>query len=234
MSLLLQNVEEIETYRDDAPAAFGAALSVLNYHQGAVEIELPSKDDFKSAEEFDSDYDPENMRNYLIANLAPCAKVGELALDMEGVSLDALLAANAECKAALLDMKEELPRLFECPIELGLCADAQPNAPTVEVEVQATTEPENYATDQPRERAGEVTVNLTASPPRGCPRGCTTYPSWCEPPIKGNSSFDDGELIYHMPTDEYYEETKINPRYGEYYFCTPEEAEAAGFRRAYQ
>ncbi len=33
--------------------------------------------------------------------------------------------------------------------------------------------------------------------------------------------------------DEFYEETKIDPAYGEYYFCTPEEAEAAGFRRAY-
>jgi hypothetical protein len=36
-----------------------------------------------------------------------------------------------------------------------------------------------------------------------------------------------------MQGDEFYEDTVINTDYGEYYFCTPEEAEAAGFRRAF-
>jgi len=73
----------------------------------------------------------------------------------------------------------------------------------------------------------------TPSPPRGCPGGCTTLPTWCDQPIKGNVSFNTNERIYHMPSDEFYEETVINPDYGEYYFCTQEEAEAAGFRHAY-
>jgi hypothetical protein len=70
-----------------------------------------------------------------------------------------------------------------------------------------------------------------------CPGGCIDYPTWCETVIKGNVSIvpgKEGERIYHLPSDEFYEKTKINPAKGEYYFCTPEEAEAAGFRRAYQ
>lgn len=42
--------------------------------------------------------------------------------------------------------------------------------------------------------------------------------------IKGNIN-SDGEHIYHVPDDPYYEETKA-----EAYFCTKEAAEAAGFR----
>jgi hypothetical protein len=76
-------------------------------------------------------------------------------------------------------------------------------------------------------------IEGTPSPPSGCPGGCTTYPTWCAPPIKGNVSVNSGEHIYYMPDDESYDETPIDPDYGERYFCTPEEAEAAGFRRAY-
>lgn len=71
-----------------------------------------------------------------------------------------------------------------------------------------------------------------SSSAHGCPGGCTTFPTWCAPPIKGNVSFDDGERIYHVPGQEYYDETKINPRYGERWFCTEAEARAAGWRKS--
>lgn len=60
------------------------------------------------------------------------------------------------------------------------------------------------------------------------------YPAWCEPPIKGNVGFNSGERIYRLPGQEYYDETVINPDYGERWFCTEEEAVDAGWRRAYQ
>lgn len=47
--------------------------------------------------------------------------------------------------------------------------------------------------------------------------------------IKGNIS-SSGEKIYHMPGQQYYDVTQINTSVGEKYFCTPEEAEQAGFR----
>ena len=67
----------------------------------------------------------------------------------------------------------------------------------------------------------------------GCSGGCTTYPSWCPgAPIKGNVSFDSGERIYHVLGQEYYDATKISPAYGERWFCTEAEAQAAGWRKA--
>ena len=50
--------------------------------------------------------------------------------------------------------------------------------------------------------------------------------------IKGNISFETGEPIYHVPGQEYYDETVINEAYGERWFCTEEEAQAAGWRRS--
>lgn len=51
-------------------------------------------------------------------------------------------------------------------------------------------------------------------------------------PIKGNISYVTGERIYHLPVDEYYDETVINLLNGERWFCTPLEAELAGWRRS--
>jgi hypothetical protein len=50
--------------------------------------------------------------------------------------------------------------------------------------------------------------------------------------IKGNISISSGERIYHVPGQHFYESTKISPRYGERWFCTEEEARAAGWRKA--
>lgn len=62
-----------------------------------------------------------------------------------------------------------------------------------------------------------------------CPQGCLTPPADCL--IKGNIS-SDGRKVYHLPDSPYYERTKIEPDKGERWFCTPAEAEAAGWQVA--
>lgn len=49
--------------------------------------------------------------------------------------------------------------------------------------------------------------------------------------IKGNINAD-GERIYHMPGQEFYELTRITPETGERWFCTQAEAREAGWRPA--
>lgn len=49
--------------------------------------------------------------------------------------------------------------------------------------------------------------------------------------IKGNVS-TQGERIYHVPGQRYYDATRISPSHGERWFCTEEEARAAGWRKA--
>lgn len=63
-----------------------------------------------------------------------------------------------------------------------------------------------------------------------CPGGCVVPPQGCV--VKGNISFRTGEKIYHVPGGEYYDETVISPEKGERWFCTEEEAVAAGWRRS--
>ncbi len=50
--------------------------------------------------------------------------------------------------------------------------------------------------------------------------------------IKGNVSFR-GERIYHVPGQNYYSATTINPLNGERWFCSEEEARKAGWRKAH-
>lgn len=49
--------------------------------------------------------------------------------------------------------------------------------------------------------------------------------------IKGNVS-TKGERIYHVPGQEYYDETVIQSSHGEQWFCSEAEARAAGWRKA--
>lgn len=58
--------------------------------------------------------------------------------------------------------------------------------------------------------------------------------AWYDPAcnIKGNVSINSGERIYHVRGQEYYEATGISPQYGERWFCSEEEARAAGWRKA--
>ncbi len=51
--------------------------------------------------------------------------------------------------------------------------------------------------------------------------------------IKGNIS-RSGDRIYHVPGGRWYDRTKISPSKGERWFCSEEEAQAAGWRRARQ
>ncbi|MGB4594883.1 MAG: hypothetical protein WBI14_03160 [Anaerolineaceae bacterium] len=76
-------------------------------------------------------------------------------------------------------------------------------------------------------QSNEPTVgqgNLSA-----CPQGCSEPPPGCL--IKGNIN-SDGVKIYHIPGQNYYEQTKISSEKGERWFCTPTEAEANGWRAA--
>jgi hypothetical protein len=50
-------------------------------------------------------------------------------------------------------------------------------------------------------------------------------------PIKGNIA-NSGERIYHVPGGEFYSRTKIDQGAGERWFCSEQEAQAAGWRRA--
>lgn len=63
-----------------------------------------------------------------------------------------------------------------------------------------------------------------------CSHGCWDPPPGCD--IKGNVSQASGERIYHLPGLGSYQATVISPQYGERWFCTQAEAEAAGWRRA--
>lgn len=49
--------------------------------------------------------------------------------------------------------------------------------------------------------------------------------------IKGNVS-TQGERIYHVPGQKYYNDTRISRSHGERWFCSEEEARAAGWRRS--
>lgn len=49
--------------------------------------------------------------------------------------------------------------------------------------------------------------------------------------IKGNVS-TRGERIYHVPGQKYYDDTRISASHGERWFCSEEEARAAGWRRS--
>jgi len=65
-----------------------------------------------------------------------------------------------------------------------------------------------------------------------CSDGCTHYVDGCD--IKGNISFDTGEKIYHVPGQEFYTNTTIDPTYGERWFCTEAEAISNGWRKSYK
>lgn len=98
-----------------------------------------------------------------------------------------------------------------------------------------------YVTEERRARARKLGIWASASPvmpwehraaartPRtDTPRLITGQP--CR--IKGNISQRDGTRIYHLPGQEYYAATRIDPRAGERWFCSEQEARAAGWRRS--
>jgi hypothetical protein len=73
-----------------------------------------------------------------------------------------------------------------------------------------------------------VVVEATPASVFTCVGGCATAPDpSCA--IKGNVN-SKGELIYHAPGWRDYERTDVKPEEGDRWFCTEEEARAAGFR----
>lgn len=50
--------------------------------------------------------------------------------------------------------------------------------------------------------------------------------------IKGNISINNGQKIYHIPGQKYYSVTGIRPDHGERWFCSEQEAQQAGWRKA--
>ena len=63
-----------------------------------------------------------------------------------------------------------------------------------------------------------------------CPNGCVTPPPGCV--IKGNINIRTGQRVYHMPGQKHYNDVTIETESGERWFCTEDEAEANGWRRA--
>jgi micrococcal nuclease len=62
--------------------------------------------------------------------------------------------------------------------------------------------------------------------------GACDYSGTDQPVIKGNISQSTGEKIYHVPGGEFYDKTVIDEAAGERWFCTEQEAVAAGWRRS--
>ena len=87
---------------------------------------------------------------------------------------------------------------------------------------------------------GTKTRTIISSSPSGCSGGnpdlaqsCDYVPQTSAPQclVKGNVS-SSGEKIYHVPGCGSYNVTKIDEARGEKWFCTEEEAAAAGWRKA--
>jgi len=91
----------------------------------------------------------------------------------------------------------------------------------------------DYLAAQKRARAGKLGVWSAAcsAPVVAAPAvpGTTTKPASCV--IKGNIS-SSGEKIYHVPGGGSYDATVITASKGEQWFCTEDEARAAGWRKA--
>lgn len=120
-----------------------------------------------------------------------------------------LLADGAWISASLVDNVPSVP-----------IADAIPTLPTV-----STAQPVApiLATTALSERGSNPSAFT-------CIGGCAVPPDpSCA--IKGNVN-SKGEKIYHTPGQRDYERTDIKPEEGDRWFCTPQEAQAAGFRPA--
>lgn len=81
-----------------------------------------------------------------------------------------------------------------------------------------------------RNETGAKTVTV----PNQTPDRRSLLPKALDPAcnIKGNISRSGGERIYHMPGQEYYNDTRISVHKGERWFCSESEARAAGWRKA--
>jgi len=84
-----------------------------------------------------------------------------------------------------------------------------------------------YTSTELTDRARQFAEHLGVQVKEGFP--LKDYPS-----VKCNVSRATGERIYHLPFDQQYDTTQIEPSRGECYVETVAEAEALGFRRAWR
>ena len=103
------------------------------------------------------------------------------------------------------------------------------SSPSQSVESKLTSEGENKKTeissaDLEKESSDSKDSNATTTPVVNSEQkeGCV---------IKGNIN-SSGEKIYHIPGGSSYTKTQIDTSKGEKWFCTEEEAVAAGWRKA--
>ena len=82
----------------------------------------------------------------------------------------------------------------------------------------------------PNDQIAKLTNQITQLKSRTVDLAVAIGLSTCR--IKGNVSINSGKRIYHVPGQEFYSRTKIRPKYGERWFCTEEEARAAGWQKA--
>jgi micrococcal nuclease len=76
-----------------------------------------------------------------------------------------------------------------------------------------------------------TTVPATETPPPASGTEVCDYSSTTQPVIKGNIS-SSGEKIYHVPGQQFYDQTQIDVASGEHWFCTEQEALDAGWRKS--
>ena len=72
---------------------------------------------------------------------------------------------------------------------------------------------------------------VTLLPQAASPAAASEQSGSCN--IKGNIS-RKGERIYHVPGQKFYAQTRISAGKGERWFCSEQEARAAGWRRSQQ
>lgn len=110
-------------------------------------------------------------------------------------------------------------------------APTRTKRPTAEPSHTATAVPTKAPTQVPPTKAPATKAPPTAvpAPAEACPGGCTEQKPGCD--IKGNVN-SKGDKIYHVPGMAAYNNTKVQPDEGDRWFCTRDEAKAAGFREA--
>ena len=77
------------------------------------------------------------------------------------------------------------------------------------------------------------TAPSLASPPANEPlldKPVGASPSKLPKPCRIKGNISDGGHIYHVPGSPHYSRTRVEPEKGERWFCTEEEAIAAGWR----
>lgn len=94
------------------------------------------------------------------------------------------------------------------------------------------------ACDGGEERGDLGTAPTTPPPTSQQPGPVPLVPQHTEDPgagtcdIKGNISRNSGERIYHVPGQRHYDQTEIDLSAGERWFCSEQEAQDAGWRKA--